>query len=93
MAPLFRQSQVWVVEFTYDGRPRRWFKAWPQGTDAPSQARTLLRELYGEHARLVQARPASAQEELDYVRGKLPRNLLCPTGRAPRSEGRPPGEG
>ena len=92
MATLFRQSQVWVLEFTYDGRPRRWFHAWPQGTDAPSQARALLRELYGERARLVQVRPATAEEERDYGRGKLPHNALCPTGRAPRSEGRPPAE-
>ena len=88
--PFFRKSQVWVVEFTHDGRPRRWFKALPQGTDAPEAMALLLRELYGSHARLVLARPATAQEELDYVRGNLPRNVLCPTGRAPRSDPQAP---
>jgi hypothetical protein len=85
MAPLFKRTQVWVVEFTYDGRPRRWFKALPQGSDAARVMATQLHELYGEHARLREVRPASEQEELDYVRGNLPRNVLCPTGRAPRS--------
>lgn len=85
MATFFRRSQIWVVEFRYDGHPRRWFKALPQGTDAGSAMRAQLRELYGEHAKLLEVRPATEQEELDYVRGQLPRNLLCPTGRAPRS--------
>jgi hypothetical protein len=85
MAPLFKRTQVWVVEFTYEGRPRRWFKALPQGTDAHVEMRSLLRDLYGAPARLVEVRPATAQEELDYVRGNLPKNVLCPTGRAPRT--------
>jgi len=83
--PLFRGSQVWVVEFTYDGRPRRWLKALPQGTDAPAEMRALLQELYGRHAQLASVRAATPEEELDYVRGKLPKNMLCPTGRAPRT--------
>lgn len=90
MATVFRRTQVWVVDFTYDGRSRQWFKALPQGTDAGVAMRDQLRELYGAHARLVSVRPATAQEELDYVRGNLPRNMLCPTGRAPRSGPRPP---
>ena len=76
---------MWVVEFTYDGRPRRWFKALPQGSDAAASMAAQLRELYGQHARLGEVRPANEQEELDYVRGNLPRNVLCPTGRVPRS--------
>jgi len=90
MATLFRQSQVWVLEFTYEGRARRWFKAWPQGADVPAAARELLQELYGQRARLVEVRPATPQEDLDYVRGNLPRNALCPTGRAPRGRREPP---
>lgn len=83
--PLFRSSQVWVVEFTYDGRPRRWFQALPQGTQAQAAMRAVLQDLYGAHAHLVAVRPATADEERDYGRGDLPKNMLCPTGRAPRS--------
>lgn len=90
MAQLFRRTQVWVVEFHHDGRARRWFKALPQGTDAPSEMARVLRELYGAHATLQAVRPATPQEELDYVRGNLPRNVLCPTGRAPRGTPRSP---
>lgn len=90
MAPLFRRTQVWVVDFTYDGRSRQWFKALPQGTDAGLAMRDQLHELYGAHARLVSVRPATPQEELDYVRGNVPHNMLCPTGRAPRSDPQPP---
>ena len=91
MAPFFRQSQVWVVDYRYDGRPRQWFKALPQGTDATAAMQALLHELYGAHARLTAVRPATPQEELAYVRGDLPRNVLCPTGRAPRAPPRAPG--
>jgi hypothetical protein len=88
--PFFRRSQVWVVEFTHDGRRRRWFKALPQGADAASEMRSLLQELYGAHARLVEVHPATAQEELDFSRGNLPKNVLCPTGRTPRSSPQEP---
>ena len=83
--PLFRRSQVWVVEFTYEGRPRRWFKALPEGKDARSEMTAVLQDLYGTHAQLQQVRATTPQEETDYIRGDLPRNMLCPTGRAPRS--------
>lgn len=86
MATFFKRTQVWVVDFRYEGRPRRWFKPLPQGTDAVIAMRELLLDLHGDHAQLVSVRPASEQEELDYVRGDVPRNMLCPTGRAPRSE-------
>ncbi len=85
MATFFRRSQVWVVDYTWHGRPRQWFKALPQGTDARAAMLALLRELHGDAARLVDVRPATAQEEERYVRGDLPRNVLCPTGRAPRT--------
>lgn len=90
MVTFFRRTRVWVVDFRHEGRPRRWFKALPQGTDAGVAMQDLLRELYGGHARLMSVRPASEQEELDYVRGNVPRNMLCPTGRAPRSEPQAP---
>ena len=83
MVTFFKRTQVWVVGFTYEGRSRKWFKALPQGTDPRQEMATLLQDLYGAHAQLSEVRIATPQEELDYVRGNLPRNLLCPTGRAP----------
>lgn len=90
MVTHFRRSQIWVVDFHYLGRPRRWFKALPQGTDAQAAMTASLDELFGARARLVGVRPATEQEERDYVRGDLPRNLFCPTGRTPRSTRPPP---
>ena len=83
--PLFRSSQVWVVDFTYDGRSRRWFHALPRGTEPESAMRGVLQDLYGARAQLLAVRTATADEERDYGRGDLPKNMLCPTGRAPRS--------
>lgn len=84
MAEFFRSSTVWVVEFTYDGHPRRWLKALPQAADGPAELRAQLADLYGPRARLVAVRPATAEEETQYIRGELPRNIVCPTGRAGR---------
>jgi hypothetical protein len=85
MATIFKSSKVWIVEFHYEGRPRIWYKALPQGQEAVPAMTALLADLYGPRAQLVSARPATEQEELDYVRGDIPKNQLCPTGRAPRS--------
>jgi hypothetical protein len=90
MATFFRNSRVWVVEFTYDGRPRQWMQALPEGSDARSVMAHRLHDLYGAHARLASVRPASEEEERDFGRGDLPKNPLCPTGRAPRSPTEPP---
>lgn len=81
MAIFFRTSHLWVVDYTYDGRPRRWFKAVPEGEDAPPALEAELRDLYGSHVQHIAARPATAEEETQYIRGTLPRNVLCPTGR------------
>lgn len=83
MAQFFRTSRVWVIDFTYDGHPRRWMKALPQRTDARTEMQAQLADLYGARAHLVAVRPASAEEETQYIRGDLPKNMLCPTGRAP----------
>lgn len=90
MATFFRNSRVWVVEFTYDGRTRQWMQALPEGCDALVVMRERLRDLYGAHARLVAVRPARVEEERDFGRGNLPLNPLCPTGRAPRTPPRGP---
>ncbi|HWI82016.1 hypothetical protein [Ramlibacter sp.] len=83
MAQFFRTSKVWVVEFAYDGHPRRWLKALPQSADARAEIEAQLGDLYGGRAKVVAVRPASPEEELQYIRGDLPLNVMCPTGRAP----------
>ncbi len=91
MSRLFRNSQVWAVEYQYDSRTRHWLKALPQGADAELAMRSLLAELYGDHARLVGVRPATAAEDEDFRRGRMPRNAYCPTGKAPTGTPRRPG--
>ncbi|MGJ7506644.1 hypothetical protein [Variovorax sp. GT1P44] len=81
MAEFFKTSRVWVVDFLYDGRARRWFKALRIEEDARLVMEATLRDLYGDRASLVTMRAATESEELDYVRGDTPRNILCPTGR------------
>jgi uncharacterized DUF497 family protein len=83
MAQFFRVSEVWVVDYTYDGHPRRWLKALPKSADAPAQLEAELADLYGRRVRVVSVRPATAEEETQYIRGDLPKNIMCPTGRAP----------
>lgn len=92
MATFFRRTQVWVVDFTYEGRSRQWFVALAQGADAQREMTDKLHELYGNRARLSGVRTATPEEELDYGRGNLPHNVLCPTGRAPRSRPSEPGD-
>ncbi len=81
MSPFFRASTLCVVDFRHDGHPRRWFKAFARPDELSAQAAALLHDLYGERAQLVGVRPARADEELQYVRGEVPVNALCPTGR------------
>lgn len=83
MAQLFRSSTVWVVDYTYEGRPRRWFKALPSQVDARADIAAHLDNLYGKRARLLSVREATPEEETRYIRGDLPKNVFCPTGRAP----------
>jgi hypothetical protein len=93
MAHFFRNSQVWAVEYQYDGRSRHWLKALPVEADADRAIRDLLKDLYGEHARLVAVRPATDLEEEEFRRGRMPRNTYCPTGTVPVAEVRPPVSG
>ncbi len=81
VAQFYKTSQVWVVEFTYDGHPRRWLKALPAAADATAEMAALLRDLYGARARLLTVRAATPDEETQYIRGDLPSNSYCPTGR------------
>lgn len=80
---LYKTSQVWVVDFTYDGRSRRWLKVLPAGTDAREHMEAIVNDLYGRRGRVVDVRMATGDEETQYIRGDLPKNLYCPTGRRP----------
>ncbi|MDP2005078.1 MAG: hypothetical protein Q8K45_05330 [Rubrivivax sp.] len=86
MAAFYKTSTTWVVDYRYDGRPRRWFKAFGPNADVAGLMTTELRDLYGHRARLVEVRPATEEEETQYLHGDEPRNTFCPTGRGgPRS--------
>ncbi|WP_209386347.1 DUF4102 domain-containing protein [Rhizobacter sp. AJA081-3] len=85
MIQLFRSSTVWVVDYRYEGRPRRWFKAYPAEADARELARAELADLYAHQAEIVAVRPATDEEERQYLHGDEPRNVLCPTGRSTRT--------
>jgi hypothetical protein len=80
MATFYKTSRVWVLEFTYDGRPRRWFRPLPAHEDGAAFLAAQLRDLYGGRATFVEARPATADEETQYIRGELPVNVFCPSG-------------
>ncbi len=82
MAEFFKTSTLWVVDFRYQGRARRWFKTFGVGEDAERAVPAMLRDLYGDRARLVALRRATPDEEAQYVRGDLPHNIYCPTGAA-----------
>lgn len=85
VAQFFRSSKVWVVDYTYDGHPRRWLKALPRHADARADIAAQLEDLYGARASLLAVREATPDEETQYIRGDLPKNVFCPTGRAPAS--------
>jgi len=70
-----------VVDFRYDGRPRRWFKGFGPGDDVKGEMTRLLQALYGERAQLFEVRRATDDEETQYLRGEETKNSLCPTGR------------
>ena len=80
MTEYFKTSTTWVVDFRYDGRARRWFKAFGPADDVHQLMSTHLRELYGTRAQLVTVAPATAAEELEYLRGEEAKNVYCPTG-------------
>ena len=81
MAEFFRTSTIWVVDFLYEGRARRWFRAFGPEDDVRHIMTTTLHDLYGDHARIVDLRRATEEEELQYLHGDEPKNVMCPTGR------------
>lgn len=76
----YRQSKVWVVDYLYEGRPRRWFKVLSAELDPAELMQRTLQDWYGDRARLVAVREATDEEERQYLRGEEPRNVYCPTG-------------
>lgn len=83
MAEFFRTSTIWVIDFRYEGRSRRWFLAFGAGVDVRGEAEARLTGLYGDRARLVEVRRATDEEERQYLGGTEPKNVICPTGRRP----------
>ena len=81
MAEFFRTSTLWVVDFRYDGRPRRWFRAFGADVDVRNSMQDELQQLYEGRAALVDVRRATDEEERQYLRDELPSNAYCPTGR------------
>jgi hypothetical protein len=81
MSEFFKTSAIWVVDFRYDGHPRRWFKAFAPQDNPQEKIAAILSDLYGKRAQLVEARKATEEEELQYLRGEEPKNSYCPTGR------------
>jgi hypothetical protein len=55
--------------------------------DVSERMATELRQLYSGHARLVNVRKATDEEETQYLRGDEPRNSFCPTGHAGPTSG------
>lgn len=81
MAPFYKTSRLWVIDFTYDGRPRRWIKPLREREDGHAVLAAELHDLYGSRARVVEIRHATKDEETQFIRDDMPKNVLCPTGR------------
>jgi hypothetical protein len=50
VSEFFKTSTTWVVDFRYEGRPRRWFKSFGPAADVHQMMTILLHDLYGERA-------------------------------------------
>ena len=81
MVTFFRPSSLWIIDFRFDGRDRRWFKSFRTNIDVKTEATNLLRDLHGSRAQLIEVRLATEAEEIQYVRGEEPKNSFCPIGR------------
>lgn len=81
MATFFKTTRLWVVDYTWDGRARRRYKALAEGADGPTVLAAEVADVLGKRAKIVNIRPATCEEETDYLRDRHARNILCPTGR------------
>ena len=77
----YKTSKVWILDFTYDGAPCRWFKALPEEADARTLFEARLGDSYGKRGRFVDVRLAARDEETQYLNGTAPKNVFCPRGR------------
>jgi hypothetical protein len=82
MAPYYKSSRLWVVDYLYDGSSRHWLEALPEGVDGAQVLTARLHDLYGKRCRVTGVRPATDAEESDYLHGVEAKNEYCPTGRA-----------
>jgi len=48
-----------------------------------------LQALYGGRSKLVEIRRATGDEEMAYLRGTEPKNVMCPTGRRSQADHEP----
>ena len=71
----YKTSKVWILDFTYDGAPRRWFKALLEDADARTLFEAQRGDLYGKRGRFVDVRPATRDEETQYLNGTAPKNV------------------
>jgi hypothetical protein len=81
MATFFKPSSLWVIDYRFDGRDRRWYKSFRSDVDTKAEAQDQLADLHGNRARLTEVRRATDNEERQYVRGEQPKTNFCPTGR------------
>jgi hypothetical protein len=82
MAPFYKSSRLWVVDYLYDGSARHWLEALPEAEDGPTVLTARLQDLYGKRCRVMRVRRATDAEESDYLRGVEAKNMYCPSGRA-----------
>lgn len=88
MAEFFKTTRVWVVDFRFDGKARQWMKPLDVHSEAAQVRQDMqrtLEDLYGGRATLTGVRPATAEEERQFLRGEQPKNAYCPLSRAPEA--------
>ena len=81
MAEFFKTSTIWVVNFRYGGRQRRWLKAFGANDGVRREVAATWRELCSKRVQLVEVRKVTKEESLQYLRGEEPNNFNCRTGR------------
>ena len=65
MSEFFKTSVTWVVDFRYDGRPRRWFKAFDASEDVRQAMVAQLAALDPRATALTKAAVNDASLNLD----------------------------
>ena len=81
MAEFFKTSTLWVVDYLFDGRARRSYRALRTEQDPTALMGAELAELHGSRAQLRSVRRATDDEESAYRRGDTPVNHYCPVNR------------